>query len=110
MTMTTEQKFDLMARALPYAAELVDCTELKDAKEWIKKEDATTGAMMERLTPVFLSEKREAVMGLLGAVCGKTAQEVAAQDWEETKALMYDPLLEDVCDFFLFSVRMARNV
>lgn len=104
-------RFKAMEKALPYAAELMDSEELKDFKaELKKKEENTGGDTMKKLLEIMLVKKREVVFGLLGAVCGKTAEEIEEQDWEETKKLMESPILNDLLDFFIFSVRMVRNV
>lgn len=109
--MNTKMRFEVMERALPYAAELMDCEALKDFKEKMKSHaDVTNGEMMSNLMHIFLATKKETVYGLLGAVSGKTAKEIKEQDWEETKKLFDDPILSDVCDFFIFSVRMVKNV
>lgn len=110
--MNTKMHFAAMEKALPYAAELMDSEELKAFKAGLKKENEqmSGGEMMKNLLGIMLVKKRDTVFGLLGAVCGKTAKEIAEQDWEETKKLMENPILNDVCDFFIFSVRMVRNV
>ena len=109
--MNTKMHFEAMEKALPYAAELMDSEELKAFKADMKEKDKlTSGEMMNKLLGIMLVKKRETVFGLLGAVCGKTAEEIAEQDWEETKKLMENPILNDVCDFFIFSARMVRNV
>lgn len=109
--MNTKMHFEAMEKALPYAAELMDSEELKAFKTDMKENDKqSSGEMMKNLLGIMLVKKRETVFGLLGAVCGKTAKEIAEQDWKETKKLMENPILSDVCDFFIFSVRMVRNV
>lgn len=109
--MNTKMRFEIMEKALPYAAALMDCKELKEFKASMKaKEIETDGDMMRSLMHIFLATKREIVLGLLGAVSGKSVKEMEQQDWEETKKLLNDPILSDVCDFFIFSVRMVRNV
>lgn len=109
--MNTKMQFEAMEKALPYAAELLDSEELKAFKGNLKeKNGATGGEMMKELLGIMLVKKRDAVFGLLGAISGKTAEEIAEQDWTETKKLMSNPILNDVCDFFIFSVRMVRSV
>ena len=109
--MNTKMQFEAMEKALPYAAELLDSEELKAFKENLKqKEKSSGGDMMKELLGIMLVKKREAVFGLLGAISGKTAEEIAEQDWAETKKLMENPILNDVCDFFIFSVRMVKSV
>ena len=109
--MNTKMRFEAMERALPYAAELMDSEELKRYKEGVKNnENETGGERMQELLQILLVTKRETVFGLFGAVCGKTAEEIAEQDWEETSKLMSDPIMTDLCHFFIYSVRMARIV
>ena len=108
--MNTKMQFEAMEKALPYAAELMDCKELKEFKAKMKDADGVgNGEMMMGLMPIFLSKKPQAVFGMLGALFGKTADEIAEQDWEETKQLLKSPIINDLFDFFIFSVRMARN-
>ena len=109
--MNTKMQFEAMEKALPYAAELLDCEELKAFKQGIKEKGSMSGGnMMNDLLQIMLVKKRDAVFGLLGAISGKTSEEIAEQDWNETKKLMANPILNDVCDFFIFSVRMVRSV
>lgn len=107
--MNTKMQFDVMAKALPYAAELMECQELKDFKAELKGKTMSNGEVMKQLLPIFLVTHQDAVVGLLGALSGKDGEEVLEQDWEETKKLMESPVLNDLYDFFTFSVRMARN-
>ncbi len=108
--MNTKMQFDMMTKAMPYAAELLECEGVQNFKKGVKDSKYVSNSeMFSALMPVFLMEKREAVFGLLGAISGKTAEEIAEQDWEETRKLMDSPIINDVFDFFIFSVRMARN-
>ncbi|MGN1369636.1 MAG: hypothetical protein ACI4WX_12270 [Aristaeellaceae bacterium] len=108
--MNTRMQFEAMEKAIPYAAELMDCQAVKDFKKDARaNKDVTNSEMFAALMPVFLTEKREAVFGLLGAVSGKTAEEIAEQPWEETRKLMDSPIIADMYDFFIFSLRMAKN-
>lgn len=109
--MNTKMQFEAMEKALPYAAELMDSKELKAFKESMRDgSEHSGGEMVKNLLQIMLVEKRETVFGLLGAVCGKTADEIAQQEWTETKKLMESTILNDVFDFFIFSVRMVKNV
>lgn len=108
--MNTRMQFEAMEKAIPYAAELMECKAVKDFKREIRlNKDITNGEMFSALMPVFLSEKRDAVFGLLGAISEKTAEEIAEQPWEETRKLMSSPIIADMYDFFIFSLRMAKN-
>lgn len=109
--MNTKMQFEAMEKALPYAAELLDTEELLSFKEDMKQKGKLSGGeAMKALLNIMLVKKRDVVFGLLGAISGKSAEEIAEQDWAETKKLMENPILNDVCDFFIFSVRMVRNV
>lgn len=114
--MNTRMQFDTMEKALPFVAELLDCQAVKDYKAKIKAaskdktiEEKGNGEIMQMLMPIFLREKRETVFGLLGAISDKTPDEIAEQDWTETQKLLNAPIISDLCDFFIFSVRMVRN-
>ena len=108
--MNTRMQFEIMEKALPYAAELMDFKELKDVKARIKDAGSmSNGELMQALMPIFLTKKPDAVFGMLGALSGKTAEEIAEQEWSETKQLLKSPIINDLFDFFTFSVRMARN-
>lgn len=109
--MNTKMKFESMANALPFIGEIADCETIKTFRKQIKDEKSLRITdLMSEIMPIFLTEKRDAVFGLLAAISGKTVQEIADQDWEETKKLMDSPILDDLFSFFIFSVRMARNV
>lgn len=108
--MNTRMQFEMMEKALPYAAELMDCKEMKDFKASLKnREGVGNGELMQNLMPLFLSKKPDVVFGMLGALNGKTAEEIAEQDWEQTRLMLKSPIINDLFDFFTFSVRMARN-
>lgn len=108
--MKTSVAFGNMAKALPYAAELLDCADVKAAKKLMMDEKNTsTGALLMQLMPVFLTEKPGAVYGLLGALDGKSPEEIAEQDWAKTVKLLSGAAFEDMLRFFIFALRMARN-
>ncbi len=108
--MKTTVAFETMAKAVPYIAELLDDEELKQVKaEWKETKELTVGDMMRKLMPMFLVKHPDAVFGLLGALNGKTADEVAAQEWSETRAMLKDTMLDDIDVFFGFAARIARN-
>lgn len=107
--MNTKMQFDMMAKALPYAAELMECQEIKDFKAALRGKTLGNGEIMQQLLPIFLTSHRDTVAGLLGTLNGKSAEEVLEQDWEETKKMMESPALSDLYDFFTFSARMVRN-
>lgn len=114
--MKTHMQFDAMEKALPFVAELMDSQEVKDYKKTMRAavkddslKDKGNGEIMQMLMPIFLRTKRDAVFGLLGAISDKTAEEIAEQEWKETQKLLDAPILSDLCDFFIFAVRMVKN-
>lgn len=108
--MNTKMKFESMEKALPYVAELADSEELKEFKTNVRENDLRGGELLKELLEIMLVKRRDAVFGLLGAMSGRTAEEIENQDWEETRELMKSDIMNDVVDFFTFSVRMARSV
>ena len=108
--MNTKMRFETMKKALPYAVELMETTALQNAKADMLSKEKRASEIMTSLLPVLLVEKQETVFGLLGALSGRTPEEIAFQEWDETKAVLSDlSILDDIADFFIFSVRMARN-
>lgn len=108
--MKTTMAFKAMADAIPYVAELLETPELKEftANRKLAK-DMNVSEMMQAILPTFLVTKPNTVFGLLGAMSGKTAEEIAEQDWTETRTMLKDPMLDDLFDFFIFAARTARN-
>ena len=109
--MKTKMRFEHMQKALPYAVELMESDSLKSSKKSLIGKEKSAGQIMSEMLPILLEEKQDAVMGLLGALHGKTAVEIAEQDWNETKELLSDlSILDDLADFFIFSVRVVKNM
>lgn len=108
--MKTSMAFKSMADAVPYVAELLETQALKDFTANRKTaKDMNVGEMMKAILPTFLVTKPQVVYGLLGAMSGKTAEEIEEQDWTETRTMLKDPMLDDLFDFFIFAARTARN-
>lgn len=111
--MNTKMAFERMAKVLPYAVELLNDDEIVDFKKSLKNMDEDTpismGDAINSLMPVFLTKKPETIFSMLGALSGKTADEVAEQEWKETQAAMKDAMLGDFFDFFTFALRMAAK-
>ena len=111
--MTTKMRFEMMKKALPFAAKLVDSPVIKEAKSKMleKKKEGKTGDMMLALLPSFLEEEQQAVFGLIGALHNKTAEEIETQEWEDTAEMIKDmSVADDLLDFFLFSVHTVRSM
>lgn len=109
--MKTSVAFENMSRALPYVAELLNDEAVIDAKRIMKTRadgEAMNSSLLTSLMPTFLTRNPHAVYGLLGAISGKTPQEVADQDWDDTVKLLESPILDDLMRFFIFAVRMAN--
>lgn len=108
--MKTTMAFKAMAEAVPYVAELMEDEDLKAYSESRKDgHEPTLAEIMRKIMPVYLIKKPETVCGLLGALCGKTANEIENQEWEKTREIMNSPMLNDLFDFFIFAARTARN-
>lgn len=109
--MKTEFAFKAMAKALPYVTQLVEDDDIADFKELARKRktDLSLSEAMTKLMPVFLVKKPDAVLGMLGAMCGKTIDEMRDLDWKETKKMLTGECVKDIFDFFIFALRMANN-
>lgn len=109
--MKTSVAFETMSRALPYVAELLNDEAVIDAKRIMKTRaegETMNSGLLTSLMPTFLTRNPRAVFGLLGAISGKTPEEIAEQDWKDTAKLLETPLLDDLMRFFIFAVRMAN--
>lgn len=111
--MNTKMAFDRMAKVLPYACELLNDDDVVNFKKAMKNMDdenpMAMGEAINSLMPVFLVKKPDVLFAMLGALSGKTADDVAEQDWKETQATMKDAMLGDFFDFFTFALRMAAK-
>lgn len=111
--MNTKMAFERMAKVLPYVSELLNNDGIINFKKTLKAMDdenpVTMGEAINSLMPVFLVEKHETVVAMIGALTGKTAEEVEEQEWKETLAAMKDAMLGDFFDFFTFALRMASK-
>lgn len=109
--MDTKMKFETMEKIYPFAVELMECESIQTFKQKAKENGGTaSGNLLFSLIPIFVTEKRGALLGILSAISGKTTAEVEQQDWEETKKLLESPIMSDVYDFLLFCVRMVKSV
>lgn len=109
--MKTSIAFEHMTRALPYVAELLNDDAVIAAKVAMKTRtegEAVNGKLLSDLMPTFLMKKPDAVYGLLGAISGKTPEEIAEQDFSKTIKLLESPMLDDLMRFFIYAVRMAN--
>lgn len=109
--MKTSIAFEHMAHALPYVSELLNDEALVKARIAMKTRadgEPINGTLLAELLPTFLLKKPEAVYGLLGALNGKTADEIAQQDFDKTVKLLESPMLDELMRFFIFAVRMAN--
>lgn len=103
--MKTDFAFDVMEKILPDVAELMNDDEVKLPKE----EGAKVGDMMTKMLPVFITKHRTALYNIVGAISGKTSEDVAAQDWSETLKIFMDGFTEGMFVFFICCLRLARR-
>lgn len=109
--MDTKMKFETMEKIYPFAIELIECDSIRSFKQQAKANGGVaSGKLLLSLIPIFVTEKRGALFGILSAISGKTVAEVERQDWEETKKLLESTVMSDVYDFLLFCVRMVKSV
>lgn len=107
--MKTNIAFDVMEKILPDVAELMNDDDVKLDSEDFRKDGAKVGDMMTKLMPVFISRHRSAFFNIIAAISGKTAEEVAEQDFAETLKAFTEGFTDDMFVFFVLCLRLARR-
>lgn len=111
--MTTEMSFDVMQNILPYVVEINGDEEIQNAKKAYIGENGNNDPymLMNALLPLLLARHRKAVYILMGSVCGKTAEEVAAQDFKTTLAdwKAATEFVGEMAGFFVPAARMVAR-
>ena len=102
MNLTTDRAVDVLIEITPYIADIAADTELKgivNKQKKAKKSDEL--GLFAALIPLFLKKYRPAVYKLLGAIYGKTAEEIAEQSLSETLSQIKDIANDkDLISFF----------
>lgn len=108
--MKTEMAFDIMAKILPDVVEIVNDPEMEAARVKLKQKDgASIKALMPEVLPLFITKHRAAVVNILAAAAGKTAEEINEQPFEQTAVLTTSTFVEEIMFFFAFCLRMAMH-
>ena len=108
--LTTEQGLDVICEIVPFVASIIEDEslaaelqrKLKITGEASKAEVYAAGIeKMTKLIPILLKSHRDDVYGIVAAINGKTAEEVAAQSALKTAAEIKD-IVTDMAfkDFF----------
>lgn len=85
MKLTTDKAVDILIEITPYIVEISSDTELRAIISKQKKaKKADEFSLFAEMIPLFLKKYRPAVYKLLGAVYGKTEQEISEQKFTET--------------------------
>lgn len=108
--MSTDKALDVMCELTPYVTEIVtDDVIFSKLQEGIDGEKANTlaakiavlGKVISSLLPRLLKDKRHCVYGIIGIMCEKPVEEIAAQPLTETvkqaKEIFAD---KELLDFF----------
>ena len=104
----TDEGLDMLAAILPYLDTILhspDYTKLKDRVKANK--DLTLLDIMGDAYMAIIVKNRAAVYGIVGAIMGKSEEEVASQPLEETLSVFQGVMGSTVLDFFTFCARMA---
>ena len=105
--MNTATAFEQMANAIPYIDKLVNCKEMKAFVEEKSKGDVVGRDILMKMLPILYAKHPKETMGILGAMHGKTAEEVAEMDFTETAAMMDKDTLDSLFAFFTFALRLG---
>lgn len=107
--MRTDLAFDVMAKILPDVVEILSDPATKNAFDG---DDVTVISGMGALMPALVVNHREAMLRIIGAISGKDADTVAAQDWATetlTQWLDAKKFIDELLVFSLPWVRLARK-
>jgi hypothetical protein len=105
--MNTATAFEQMANAIPYIDKLVNSKEMKAFVEEKSKGDVVGRDILMKMLPILYAKHPKETMGILGAMHGKTAEEVAEMDFTETAAMMDKDTLDSLFAFFTFALRLG---
>lgn len=97
--MNTATAFEQMANAIPYIDKLVNSKEMKAFVEEKSKGDVVGRDILMKMLPILYAKHPKETMGILGAMHGKTAEEVAEMDFTETAAMMDKDTLDSLFAF-----------
>ena len=105
--MNTSVAFEQMANAIPYIDKLFNSAEMKE----FVKEKGNGGIegrdILMKMLPILYAKHSTETMGILGAMHGKTADEVAAMDFKDAVALMDKETIDALFAFFTFALRLG---
>lgn len=108
--MNTGLGFDAMTKILPYLKEFLDDKELSKAYARASEDkDATLLDVAMVTFPRMVAEHRAAIYGIVGAVTGKTAEEIDQQPLEETMEVFTGATGKQITGFFIAFARMAMR-
>lgn len=106
--MKTSVAFEQMANATPYINALLECEEMKAFAESKKTGEMPGREILAQMLPILFVKHPQETMALIGAMNGKTAEEIADCDFEEVSKMMRDNSIENLYSFFIFSLRMGH--
>ena len=104
---STEKAADILCEITPYVANIATNEDLlAELRNAIDKEKASTRAELllagaEKLIPILLRNCRDDIFGILGALNGKTAEEIGAQSFPATMNQVREIIQDkELLDFF----------
>lgn len=106
--MKTAIAFEQMANAVPHINALLECEEMKAFADAKKTGEMPGREILTQMLPILFVKHPEETMALIGAMNGKTADEIAECDFDEVAKMMRDNSIENLYSFFIFSLRMGH--
>ena len=98
---------DMMMKILPHVEDIINDPEYKEIKAKIKTNKETTiGDLMGEAFPLIAVKKRAALYGIVGAITGKTPEEIDAQPLNETLDVFIGATGSDILGFFTYCARL----
>lgn len=104
--MKLNEMFDRMTVMLPHVANIIGDADVKELQTKLRAKEGG-GALIHGMYTFMLTKHRNDVLALIGAACGKTADEAAEMPYEDVKAVLESGFWDDFFDFFPLFLRMV---
>lgn len=108
--LSTERTLDVLCEISPYAVNILSDEELLaelretadiDKAETLAQTIVFTASKVSKLIPILLKKRKEDLFGIIGAINGKTYEEIAKQNSLKTMAQIRDVVKDkELLDFF----------
>lgn len=110
-TKNTGAGLDAMAAMLPHIEAILCDPEYRRIRDRMREDKSTTlGELSSQVFPVIAVKNRPALYGIVGAVTGKTPEEIDAQPLCQTLAVFEGALGSDILGFFGYCAHLAARM